>query len=969
MRVLTIVTTIALIGFLLSSSNVTSQALHPEKISKAVHFDVSKPLRSIEEVPYGVRKRNWKNKLVPNKFDVDDELKHQKQLDGPDPVRQDKIMYGGRNQGTVGENFGGITNTYGVAPPDTDGDVGHDHYFQMVNQGFAIWDKSGNLLYGPVDNITLWDGFTGPWSSTNDGDPIIIYDEYADRWIATQFSLPQDPYFYELIAVSVTSDPLGEWYRYAFQFDNMPDYPKFGVWPDGYYFTTHQFGGGFTAGLSICDREAMLVGDPDAEMVYFNMGQDHYGLLAADADGTMLPPEDSPNYILDVGNNKLKMWEIDMDWETGNHTKTRISDLATEPFSSQGISISQPGTGQQLDALSGMTMVRLQYRNFGTHETMVANHTVNAGGGRAGVRWYELRNSGSGWNIHQQGTYAPEDGENRWMGSISMNQNGDIAVGYSVSSTNTYPSIRVAGQSAGAPLGLGIFDIDETSIYEGTKSQTGVNRWGDYSSMRVDPTDHNTFWFTTEYSNGGWGWKTQIASFSFVAVPVADFTSDEILIPVGETINFQDLTSGIPSEWTWTFEGGTPSSSNEQNPSDILYDTEGEYSVKLVCSNYLGEDSIVKETYIQVSSTVLPNVDFTSDVNIFCFGETVKFTDLTELSPIQWYWEFEPSDVEYVNGTDENSQNPEVVFNSTTNYSVTLTSWNLNGSSQITKTDMIKSGGYAPYFLDTFEDNGTDGYGWTIENPDDDVTWEVYEIGGTTPGNHAPGVNFRDYFAIAERDRLISAPFNLEGLSSAHLEFQHAYAKNTQVMDYTDSLVVYISADCGNTWNRIWAGGEDGTGNFATHEPTDYDFFPEVESDWCMSGWGANCVMLNISEYAGSADVRIAFETYSYFGNPIFIDNVAVSQTVGIGSSDNQQAEVRIYPNPTSGSFTVVVPNKSNYSSLIVSNQIGQVMLDKQVDNSNNRIAINENSNWNSGVYFVKLSGDSGAVVEKIIIK
>lgn len=446
--------TIAILSF--SISAIAQQVIRPEKITKAVYFDKSKPLKDIKQVPYGVRERGWKHKVIPNKFDVEDELRYMDPLPNGDPVQQKKQIFGGRNQGTVDQNFGGITNTYGVAPPDTDGDVGHDHYFQMVNLGYAIWDKEGNLLYGPVDNINLWDDFVGPWSSTNDGDPVILYDEYADRWIATQFSLPQNPYFYELIAVSVTSDPLGEWYRYAFEFDDMPDYPKFGVWHDGYYFSTHQFGSGFTAGMSILDRDAMLVGDPDAEMVYFNIGSNHYGLLAADADGALGPPEDSPNYILDVGSNKLKMWEVEMDWDTpSNSTVTRIDDLATEPFYAEGVTIDQPGTGQELDALTGMTMARLQYRNFGDYQVLMANHTVNVGSGRAGIRWYELRNEGTGWSIYQQGTYAPEDGENRWMGSISMNQNGDIAVGYSVSSSNTYPSIRVAGQSSGAPMGLG----------------------------------------------------------------------------------------------------------------------------------------------------------------------------------------------------------------------------------------------------------------------------------------------------------------------------------------------------------------------------------------------------------------------------------------------------------------------------------------------------------------------------------
>lgn len=970
MRILTFTITISMMIVLSSSSILKSQVHHPIKISKAVHFDVSKELRTIPEVPYGMRKRNWKDRVVPNKFGIDDELKHMAPLNGPDPVHQDKIMYGGRNPGTVVENFAGVSNTYGVAPPDTDGDVGHDHYFQMVNLGFAIWDKSGNLLYGPVDNSTLWDGFVGPWSNSNDGDPIIVYDEYADRWIASQFALSQNPYMYELVAVSVTSDPLGAWYRYAFQFDNMPDYPKFGIWPDGYYFSTHQFGAGFTAAMSICDREAMLIGDPDAEMLYFNIGNSHYGLLAADADGALPPPEGSPSYIVDVGSNKLKMWEMDVDWDnTANSTITRIADLPTEPFSSQNINISQPGTGQKLDDLSGMTMARLQYRNFDTYEVLMANHTVNVGSGRAGVRWYELRNDGTGWSIYQQGTYAPADGDNRWMGSISMNQNGDIAIGYSVSSSTTYPSIRVAGQSSGAPLGLGVLDIDETSILEGTKSQTGVNRWGDYSSMRVDPSDHNTFWYTTEYTNGGWAWKTQIASIEFVAPPTTDFTSDEIIIPVGETVNFTDLTTGIPSDWVWTFDGGDPATSGDQNPEDIQYNTEGMFNVKLVSSNSQGIDSLVKEAYINANTTILPEVEFSANFNIFCYGDTVKFTDQSLYSPIQWLWQFEPSDVEFVNGTDENSQNPEVKFLSTTDYSVTLTVWNLNGQTELTKPDMIKSGGYVPYFIDTFEDNGFDGFDWTIENPDNDVTWEIYEIGGTTPGDHAAGVNFREYFAIAQRDRLISPPFNLDGLSTATLEFQHAYAQNLEVIDFTDSLLVYISDDCGDTWTRIYSGGEDGTGNFATHEPTDYDFFPEVASDWCMTGWGAPCIILDISQWAGSADVQVAFETYSYFGNPIFIDNVAVTQLVGEAEINLNKNQVRVYPNPSDGSFTIVLPTENSYNNIMVINQLGQVVYNQDVSETNNQLLIDEAAEWNPGVYTIRLGGEAGVDTRKIIIK
>ncbi len=963
-----------LIITLSSTTILNSQIIHPQRVTKAVHFDVSKELRSVREVPYGIRKRIWKNRLVPNELSIDDELSHMKPLIGDDPVRQSKIMHSGRNQGTISQNFAGIENQYGVAPPDTDGDVGNDYYFQMVNNGFAIWDKSGTLLYGPVDNITLWDGFIGPWSSTNDGDPVVVYDEYANRWVATQFSLPNYPVgpFYELIAVSQTDDPLGSWNRYAFEFDNMPDYPKFGIWTDGYYFSTHQFAtGSFVGGgMSICDRQAMINGDPNAEMIYFSMGTGSYGLLPADADGTLPPPAGSPSYILDVGNNTLKLWQVDIDWtNTSNSTVTSLPSLPTANFSTQGIHISQLGVSDELDALSGMTMYRLQYRNFGDYQVMMTNHTVNAGNGRAGVRWYELRNYGSGWSIYQQGTYAPADGNNRWMGSIAMNQNGDIAIGYSVSGPSLHPSIRIAGQSADAPLGLGVLDIDEATVIEGSDSQSGVNRWGDYSEMTVDPSNGETFWFTTEYSNGGWYWKTQIASINLVQTPISNFTSDETLIPVGENVNFTDLTSGIPNNWSWTFEGGVPNTSTDQNPQNIVYNTAGTFSVKLVSSNNLGIDSIIKESYITANTTILPEVDFISDIVSFCSSDTVKFTDQTLFSPMQWYWEFEPNDVEFVNGTDATSQNPEVIFLSSTLYSITLTSWNLNGPDELTKQNMINAGGYQPYFIDTFEDNDFDGYGWSVENPDNRTTWKIFEIGGTNPGNHAPGINLRSQYSYGQRDNLISPVFNLSNLANPSLDFDYSYAQNTSYPDFTDSLLVDISTDCGNSWTRIFSGGEDGTGNFATHEPTDYAFFPEVAADWCMQGWGAHCPSINLSQWSGNDDVRFRFQTFGSYGNPILIDNITVNMAVGTNENSINSDDIRIFPNPANGSFTVAVPNEEKYNKLVVTNQLGQSVYSNIISKNNNKVVINEASEWQSGVYFVKLTGDSAIATKKLIIK
>ncbi|MCF6170359.1 MAG: PKD domain-containing protein [Bacteroidales bacterium] len=967
-------TTFAIVALLflafLPYTALNAQTLYPTKIIKPAHFDISKPLRDVKPIAPGVRERSWKNNLIKNHLGIPDEFKDAREMTGPDPVLQSQ-MTGSRSEPQIGENFPGVSNVNGVAPPDTDGDVGPDHYFQMINLSFAIWDKEGNMLMPPADNQTIWEGFDDgkPFDNANDGDPIVLYDEQADRWMVSQFAVSNpNNKFYELIAISVTPDPTGAWYRYAFEFDKMPDYPKFGIWPDGYYFTVNQFTNGqywAGAGVAIVDRDAMINGEDDATMVFFSLGSSYGSLLPADFDGETPPPEGAPNYCMNLGSNKLRIWEVVVDWDNvDNSTISLTQSLPTQAFNVNNIAVRQPGTGNQLGTLAGRLMYRLQYRNFGDREVMVTNHSVNAGGGRAGVRWYELRKTDADWSIYQQGTYAPDDGDSRWMASVAMNDNGDIAVGYSVSGTSTYPSIRVAGQTAGAPEGLGVLDIDEASILEGSKSQTGVSRWGDYAMMSVDPADGETFWFTTEYSNGGWSWKTQIASISFATVPNAEFISDETLIPVGETVNFTDETSGVPNSWQWSFTGANPDTSTQENPENIQYNTEGEFDVRLIVSNDLGTDTILKTAYITSSATILPEVDFIADKNYDCLGDVVTFTDQTQYSPIQWLWEFDPPTVNFVNGTDENSANPQVVFDAAGTYAVTLTAWNLNGPSTLSKPDFINPGGYTPYFRETFVD-GFDAQGWTIENPDGEKTWELLEVGGTIPGTEAAGVNFTDYFAIGQRDRLISPPYNLENMSSAALEFSHAYAKKYD--EVTDSLIIYVSADCGENWSRVFADGEDGSGNFATHE-AGADFWPETASDWCGTGWGAPCISIDLSPWAGQSDLRFAFETYSAIGNPLFIDNISVSQYVGIDNELENAGGVLVYPNPANGNFTVVLPAEGEFTEVQLVNFLGQTVMRTQLKANKNSLEIQRQADWKPGAYFLKINGPTETLTKKVIL-
>jgi hypothetical protein len=448
--------------------------------------------------------------------------------------------------------FGGVNNVNGILPPDTEGDVGPDHYVQWVNLSFAVYNKSGNLLLGPLDGNTLWSGFGAPCETHNNGDPIVKYDRVADRWLMSQLAFTLPPFgfgpFYQCIAISKTGDPTGEFYRYAFKISDtkLNDYPKFGVWPDAYYLSFNQFGqfayGG--QGVAAFDRQAMLAGDPDARMVYIdtydpdpsiaNLG----AMLPSDFDGPP-PPDGSPNYFIEVDSpegyptdrNILQVFRFQIDWSSDPPDATFDIGgklvLETDPFDPNlcfpsNLCVPQPDTTQKLDALSDRLMYRLQYRNFGDHESLVMNHTVNVGGNQAGIRWYELQKSGDDdWSIFQQGTYAP-DTDHRWMGSIAQDSAGNIALGFSVSNGDTtYPSIRYAGRMVSDPLGD--MTQGEATLIDGSGSQlissppAAAGRWGDYSMMAIDPTDDCTYWYTQEYYEvtSLVGWQTRIGSFQF----------------------------------------------------------------------------------------------------------------------------------------------------------------------------------------------------------------------------------------------------------------------------------------------------------------------------------------------------------------------------------------------------------------------------------------------------------------------
>jgi hypothetical protein len=427
--------------------------------------------------------------------------------------------------------FPGISFT-GFMPADPNGDVGPDHYVQWVNTSFRIFTKTGVSVYGPAAGNTLWAGFGGPCESSNDGDPIVLYDSIAGRWLMSQFALPGGVQgYYQCIAISLTSDPTSSYYRYAFQMSPnlLNDYPKFGVWPDAYYMSTVNFSSSTYTGPSAVafDRARMLAGQP-ATFQRFNLSPTFGPILPSDLDGSTPPPAGAPNLFAGIddngslGSGSLNLWRFHVDWTTpANSTLTGPTTLSTQPFNSDFCTnsreacIAQP-SGPYLEAISDRPMYRLAYRNFGSHESLVANHTVSApvGTGYAGIRWYELRGVSATPTIYQQGTYAPLDGDERWMGSIAMDHVGNIALGYSASGLNTHPSIRYTGRLSTDPLGS--LPQGEVRLADGGSSQQTFTRWGDYSMLTVDPTDDCTFWFTHQFTPAGVGvWDTRIASFRF----------------------------------------------------------------------------------------------------------------------------------------------------------------------------------------------------------------------------------------------------------------------------------------------------------------------------------------------------------------------------------------------------------------------------------------------------------------------
>ena len=527
MKIRVVILCSAVIGMacflLFSGPPVASQNYPVMEASRDLHHDVSPPLREMRVPLQAIEHRTIPLRhpfpVKPISSQPDPALQ-------TSPISATTTITSGLNFDGVGMGFTGPqgSSTDCCAPPDTNASVGATQVVEWVNLSFAIFNKStGSVVEGPIAGHAIWSGFGGQCEAHDDGDPIIQYDKAAGRWIFAQ-PVYESPYTY-CLAVSTTSDATGTYNRYEFAMPNFPDYPKLGVWPDGYYASFNMFSGNSFVGARACafDRSSMLTG-ASATQICFQQSSSVASLLPSDLDGSTAPASGEPNFFLNFGKNVLNLFKFHADFATpSSSTFSGPTVLGVAPFSEAcggGSCVPQASSKQQLDSLGDRLMYRLAYRNFSTHgyDSLVVNQSVELaatrkpGSGHTGVRWYEIRNPNGSATVYQQGTWAP-DSNFRWMGSIAEDKVGDMAVGYSVSSASMHPAIRFAVRTPTDALGT---LEPEHTIINGSGSQLpNLNRWGDYSSTAIDPSDDCTFWYASEYlkANGTFNWSTRLASF------------------------------------------------------------------------------------------------------------------------------------------------------------------------------------------------------------------------------------------------------------------------------------------------------------------------------------------------------------------------------------------------------------------------------------------------------------------------
>jgi PKD repeat protein len=630
-----------------------------------------------------------------------------------------------------------------VTPTDPTGAVGPNHFVNSWNMSFRIWDKAGNPLTPAASLGTIFPGTMG--------DPIVLYDHIADRFLLSEF---YSNGFY--VAISKGPDPVTSgWWTYSFPTNTFPDYPKFSLWSDGYYITANkdQSSAGTSQVVFALERDKMLVGNTTALMIGFPLTgivtSGFYSPLGFHVNGSNLPPAGNVPivYMQDdawsgVSTDHLKIWSVNVNWTTpANSTISSPQIINTTPFDGlfDGGSFSNipQVTGSDMDCLQATIMYMAHYRRFATYNTAVFNFVVDLNGADnySGIRWYELRqpSAGGNWTIYQEGTYAQPNGHSAFSGNMCMDVNGNIALAYTTVSTTLYPALRYTGRYASDPLGVMTFA--EQVIANGNQSDPS-SRYGDYSQMTIDPSDDVTFWSIGEYFTGGTR-KNHVGVFQFAPPALtAQFSGSPTTICAGSSVTFLDQSLGSPVSWNWSFPGGTPSSWVGQTPPAIVYSSAGTYDVTLTVSDGIDTDPETKTGYITVKNVI---AEFSGTPASVVVGNSVTFTDNSSCNPTGWSWSFP-------GGTPSSStlQNPPAItYNTVGTYDVSLSVTKPGGSDAITKT------GYITVIPPEF--NMANGTVTTC-------TGNFYDPGGS--GNYTNNLNVTETFYPSTAGSMIKFTFN-----------------------------------------------------------------------------------------------------------------------------------------------------------------------------------------------------------------
>ena len=870
------------------------------------------------------------------------------------------------------KDFLGLDDSGGSIPPDVNGCPGPDHLMVTLNTDTRIMTKDGDVI-STISTGIFWNPLPG---SGDTFDPKISYDPYRERWIYVIPSGSTPTTSRLFVGVSENSDPTGNWYIYSFDADPNDnawfDYPNYGFNKDKLVVTGNMFGGGVYVAVFVFDLNELY--ENAAEINYTRISS-YYGFTIVPAK-TYDEEEEDIYMIHNVGGNGgygyVNLWKV-----SGPATNPQLENLGTigvpEPWSNGsyangGNFAPQLGTDLKINTVDAR-MENMIFRNgkvWATHHVYLPANNPN----RCSVQWWEI--DPFNVSLNQWGRVDDPTGEMYYaFATIAVNAKEDVLIGYGSFSENQYASGSYAMRYGDDP---------PNTMRESYQYKDGLapywktfggdrNRWGDYTATWVDPEDDLDFWTLQEYADlpsGDDHWSTWWAYVDLHATPEVYFTASLQEIPIESTTNFTDLSKFNPDTWEWHFEGGEPATSNEQNPQNIFYAEPGLYDVTLIAGNGEGYDTLVMSDFINVNTTILPEVNFTVSDTLPETGSPVLFEDHSLYNPVNWKWEFLPDMVTFLEGTNENSQNPVVSFDFPYNYTVRLIAENNNGNAELTRDFLINAGGVQLPFLEDFESASLDSKSWAIDNPDEKKTWEILPL-SVGESEYASYVNIKGYNGFGERDRLITPLLNFYYQLDVNFSFKYAYAQ--RIPDITDSLIVYLSQDGGDSWERLLAFGEDSeeARSFATSEPTFNNFLPTDTSLWCGAFENPECVSIDLSEYKGQSNLRIMFESYNSFGNNIIIDDVEITGTINSISENQNLSSLSIFPNPSNGIISITNDTEKLFS-ISVFNTSGKKVYEHLVENPLKQVTLNLD-HLPGGVYIIEGKTQNSIYTQKLILR